>query len=94
MNEVISSVGKPGIYVLFELLENNNGSVPTVYHLLNSKNRPKYFTRSYRTDVDAYDPVKLGLKVQELPAGADTCGLARFYATVLQGMSVQAAGGA
>jgi N-acyl-D-aspartate/D-glutamate deacylase len=31
MNEVIQAIGKPGIDVLFELLENNNGSVPTVY---------------------------------------------------------------
>src|SRR5689334_7753784 len=31
MNEVIAAIGKPGIDVLFELLENNNGSVPTVY---------------------------------------------------------------
>ena len=31
MNEVIQALGKPGIDALFELLENNNGSVPTVY---------------------------------------------------------------
>jgi N-acyl-D-aspartate/D-glutamate deacylase len=31
MNEVIQALGKPGIDVLFELLENNNGSIPTVY---------------------------------------------------------------
>ena len=31
MNEVIRALNKPGIDVLFELLENNNGSVPTVY---------------------------------------------------------------
>jgi len=31
MNEVIAALGKPGIDALFELLENNNGSVPTVY---------------------------------------------------------------
>jgi N-acyl-D-amino-acid deacylase len=31
MNQVIQAIGKPGIDVLFELLENNNGSVPTVY---------------------------------------------------------------
>jgi len=31
MDEVIRTLGKPGIDVLFELLENNNGSVPTVY---------------------------------------------------------------
>jgi N-acyl-D-amino-acid deacylase len=31
MSEVIQALGKPGIDVLFELLENNKGSVPTVY---------------------------------------------------------------
>jgi N-acyl-D-amino-acid deacylase len=31
MNEVIQAIGKPGLDVLFDLLENNNGSVPTVY---------------------------------------------------------------
>jgi mono/diheme cytochrome c family protein len=49
----------------------HNGSVPTVYHVLNSKARPRIFTRSYRTDADAYDPVKLGWKVQVLPNGPD-----------------------
>jgi hypothetical protein len=49
----------------------HNGSVPTVYHLLNSKARPKYFTRSYRTGKEDYDPVKLGLKIQVLEHGAE-----------------------
>ncbi len=31
MNEVIASIGKPPIDVLFELLSENHGSVPTVY---------------------------------------------------------------
>jgi N-acyl-D-aspartate/D-glutamate deacylase len=31
MSDVIKTLGKPGIDVLFELLENNRGSVPTVY---------------------------------------------------------------
>lgn len=31
MNEVIQALGRPPIDVLFELLENNGGSVPTVY---------------------------------------------------------------
>jgi len=31
MSEVIRALDKPPIDVLFELLENNNGSVPTVY---------------------------------------------------------------
>src|SRR5437867_9093853 len=31
MNEIIASLGKDGVDVLFELLRENNGSVPTVY---------------------------------------------------------------
>src|SRR5262249_7074281 len=49
----------------------HNGSVPTVYHVLNSKARPKVFTRSYRTDKDAYDREKLGWKIQVLDRGPD-----------------------
>jgi hypothetical protein len=49
----------------------HNGSVPTVYHVLNSKARPKIYTRSYRTDKDAYDPVHLGWKIHVLGHGAD-----------------------
>jgi mono/diheme cytochrome c family protein len=49
----------------------HNGSVPTVYQLLNSATRPRLFTRSYRTDADAYDPVRLGWKVQELSQPPD-----------------------
>jgi mono/diheme cytochrome c family protein len=50
----------------------HNGSVPTVYHVLNSKARPKLFTRSYQTQVEDYDTVKLGLKiaVRDRPADA------------------------
>lgn len=49
----------------------HNGSVPTVADVLNSRNRPKIFTRSYRTDKEAYDPVKLGWKVQVLDRPPD-----------------------
>ncbi|MFN4258537.1 MAG: hypothetical protein ACK4RK_04520 [Gemmataceae bacterium] len=49
----------------------HNGSVPTVYDVLNSKSRPTLFTRSFRTGQDAYDPVKLGWKVQVLDQGPD-----------------------
>jgi mono/diheme cytochrome c family protein len=57
----------------------HNGSVPTVYHVLNSKARPKVFTRSYRTDADAYDPDRLGWKVRVLDRapGADVPGIER-----------------
>jgi hypothetical protein len=44
----------------------HNGSAATVYHVLNSKARPKLFTRSYRTDLDAYDAGKLGWKIEVL----------------------------
>jgi hypothetical protein len=49
----------------------HNGSAPTVYHVLNSKARPKVFTRSFRTDLDAYDAKKLGWKVEVLPESPD-----------------------
>jgi hypothetical protein len=46
----------------------HNGSAPTVYHVLNSKARPKIYTRSYRTQREDYDPVKLGWKLAVLDA--------------------------
>ncbi len=49
----------------------HNGSSPTVYHVLNSKLRPKVFTRSFRTEKEDYDPVKVGWKITELPGGPD-----------------------
>jgi mono/diheme cytochrome c family protein len=49
----------------------HNGSAPTVYHVLNSKARPKIFTRSYRTEEEDYDPVKLGWKITVLKGPAD-----------------------
>lgn len=50
----------------------HNGCAPTVYHVLNSKARPKLFTRSYRTELDAYDAVKLGWKIDVLTDKPDT----------------------
>jgi cytochrome c5 len=44
----------------------HNGSVPTLYHVLNSAARPTRFTRSYRSEKDDYDPVRVGLKVTPL----------------------------
>lgn len=44
----------------------HNGSVPTLYDVLNSKARPKLFTRSFRTDEASYDKEKVGWKVQLL----------------------------
>jgi mono/diheme cytochrome c family protein len=46
----------------------HNGSVPTLYDMLNSKSRPKLFTRSFRTDEADYDKKKVGWKVQILEA--------------------------
>jgi hypothetical protein len=37
-----------------------------VYHVLNSKSRPKVFTRSYHTGEEDYDRVKLGWKYAEV----------------------------
>jgi hypothetical protein len=44
----------------------HNGCAPTIWHVLNSKSRPKVFTRSYRTDLDAYDSHHLGWKFEML----------------------------
>jgi mono/diheme cytochrome c family protein len=57
----------------------HNGSVPTVYHVLNSKVRPKIFTRSFRTGKEDYDAVNLGWKVRALERGADK-GMSPFEA--------------
>jgi mono/diheme cytochrome c family protein len=46
----------------------HNGSVPTLYDVLNSKTRPRVYTRSYRTDEAAYDKTKIGWKVQTFEA--------------------------
>src|SRR5262249_32579640 len=40
----------------------HNGSVPTLAGVLNSKSRPKIFTRSFKTDEEAYDKVNVGWK--------------------------------
>jgi mono/diheme cytochrome c family protein len=56
----------------------HNGSVPTVYHVLNSKARPKIFTRSYKTDLGSYDAGKLGWKVQVLEKVPDGATMSPF----------------
>ncbi len=48
----------------------HNGSVPTLYNLLNSKTRPKVFTRSYATDGGDYDEKNVGWKVT-VPTAVD-----------------------
>ena len=42
----------------------HNGSVPTLWHLLRSSQRPKVFTRSFQTDSHAYDWEKIGWKTR------------------------------
>jgi mono/diheme cytochrome c family protein len=49
----------------------HNGSVPTIYHVLNSKARPRIVTRSYRTGSDDYDTEKVGWKFTLLDGPAD-----------------------
>ena len=49
----------------------HNGSVPTLYEVLNSKSRPKLFTRSFKTDEADYDKVKIGWKVTVLEKPTD-----------------------
>lgn len=44
----------------------HNGSVPTLMDVLDSKARPKIFTRSFGTGVADYDAVKVGWKVTVL----------------------------
>lgn len=49
----------------------HNGSVPTVYHVLNSQARPKAYTRSFRTNEADYDSVRLGWRFQEWTGTVD-----------------------
>ncbi len=49
----------------------HNGSVPTIYDVLNSKSRPRIFTRSFKTGREDYDEAKVGWKVQALERGPD-----------------------
>jgi hypothetical protein len=50
----------------------HNSSAPSVYYVLNSKARPKYFTRSYGCEKEDYDAEKLGLKITVLDKPADS----------------------
>jgi mono/diheme cytochrome c family protein len=67
----------------------HNGSVPTVYHVLNSKARPKVYTRFFGTEKEDYDPAKLGWKVTEpaKPPGPEAPAIERrkVYDTALRG---------
>lgn len=50
----------------------HNGSVPTVYHVLKSDERPDVFTREFRGTAAEYDPGKLGLRVIPLEDSRST----------------------
>ncbi|QEL18828.1 c-type cytochrome [Limnoglobus roseus] len=50
----------------------HNGSVPTLDGVLNSKARPKVFTRTFRTNEEDYDAVRVGWKVREVPPASAT----------------------
>jgi Cytochrome c len=66
----------------------HNGSVPTLYDMLNSKTRPKIFTRSFATDEAAYDKVKVGWKIevlQETPKNASPIEGRKIYDTTQPG---------
>jgi hypothetical protein len=49
----------------------HNGAVPTLYHVLNSKARPRLFTRSFRTGVEDYDQARVGWKFTRLEKEPD-----------------------
>jgi hypothetical protein len=67
----------------------HNASVPTISHVLNSKTRPKYFTRSYEGGKEDYDAVRIGWKITILdrPAGPELPPTERrkIYDTTLPG---------
>ena len=44
----------------------HNGSVPTLFNVLNSKSRPRIFTRSFKTGEADYDKERVGWKIEEL----------------------------
>jgi hypothetical protein len=46
-----------------------------LYNVLNSKTRPKIFTRSFKTDLDAYDSEMVGWKVQVLDKAPDAASM-------------------
>ncbi len=49
----------------------HNSSAPTIYHVLNSRARPKIYTRTYGTSREDYDEVNLGLKISVLASKPD-----------------------
>jgi mono/diheme cytochrome c family protein len=69
----------------------HNGSVPTLHQVLNSKDRPRIFTRSYRTEKNDYDAVGVGWKtvpLENAPAlGTPAAEQRRVYDTTQPGRS-------
>lgn len=66
----------------------HNGSVPTLYDVLNSKSRPKLFTRSYRTGEADYDKEKIGWRVnvhETAPKDGNAYDRRKVYDTSLPG---------
>ncbi len=55
----------------------HNGSVPTLAAVLNSKARPKVFTRSFKTDEADYDKTAVGWKTTEAKADPKASGFER-----------------
>jgi cytochrome c553 len=68
----------------------HNGSVPTLWALLKSADRPKLFTRSYRTGKEDYDDQHIGWKfttLDEVPRQATKAQLRAIYDTTKPGRS-------
>ena len=69
----------------------HNGSVPTLYGILNSKSRPALFTRSFKTGEADYDKERVGWKVTDLSSrpGPNVPGIERrkVYDTTHSGRS-------
>jgi hypothetical protein len=66
----------------------HNGSVPTLEGVLDSKARPARFTRSFRTNAEDYDSVRVGWRVREVgPAdpGLPAIERRKIYDTALPG---------
>ncbi len=67
----------------------HNGSVPTVYQVLNSQSRPRRFTRSYRGRVEDFDMSRLGVTYVDVerPVDPDSPAVERrkVYDTALPG---------
>src|SRR5262249_52957554 len=49
----------------------HNASVPTIYHVLNSRARPRIFTRSFRSEKEDYDTERLGWRITVLDRPPD-----------------------